>query len=54
MNTKNYLTMAAGIAGVIVPQVLPMVPAPYAAMASALVALFSQLYHLYQPAPVAK
>ena len=47
----NWLTLLIGTALVVAPQVVPLLPADAAIVASAILAAATNIYHLYQPAP---
>lgn len=46
-----WLTLAVTFIATAAPLVLPALPLPYQALASALIATLASIYHLYQPPP---
>lgn len=49
----HIVSILATVGGTVLPQLLPMVPKPYADAISAVVAAVGAIFHLYLPSPSA-
>lgn len=53
MNFTNLFTVIGGALLTLVPQVVAVIPPPYAQLAGALISAAGMVYHLYRPVPSA-